>query len=205
MLREAIPVLTDTPSVKGPPPGHWTYTDWQQIPPDFNRYEVIAGVLYASETPSLFHQWIVKALLTHFGMEAHQRGLGYAVIGPFPILMGECQPIQPDIIYISRANKGILHEPCIRGVSDLIVEVVAPDTQQVDLGTKLKAYQRSGVPEYAAVVAATREVRLYTLGADGLYGPPRIFEADDILSFACLPGIECRVRELFDGSPDETL
>jgi Uma2 family endonuclease len=151
MLRD-FPTLAELPPVKGPPQGQWTYTDWQQIPSDFNRYEVIAGVLYASETPSLFHQWIVKGVLTHFGIEAHHRKLGYAVLGPFPVLMGECQPVQPDLIYISRANKGIMHEPCIRGVPDLMVEVVVPDTEQVDLGTKLNACECCGVPEYAAIV-----------------------------------------------------
>ena len=48
--------------------GHWTYADWEALPDDGNRYEVIDGVLYMTTAPSFFHQWIVRRLDRYLGM-----------------------------------------------------------------------------------------------------------------------------------------
>ena len=37
---------TDAPAVPGPPQGRWTFVDWETLPNDGNRYEVIDGVLF---------------------------------------------------------------------------------------------------------------------------------------------------------------
>ena len=34
-------ISTDAPAVAGPPQGHWTYADWETLPDDGNRYEII--------------------------------------------------------------------------------------------------------------------------------------------------------------------
>jgi Uma2 family endonuclease len=205
MLREAIPVLTDTPPVKGPPHGQWTFADWEQIPPDDNRYEVIDGVLYMSTSPSLFHQWVVFCIVEWFGVPAKKRGLGVSFFAPVGVLMPGCQPVQPDFVFVSQANASILHDKRIRGVPDLIIEILSPGNPDFDLDIKLDAYARYGVPEYAIAFPRQHEVRLYSLEGPGVYGEPRIFRGEDVLTFACMPGVECRVRDLFDGAPDTTL
>ena len=60
MLTLAIP--TDAPAVTGPPQGHWTYADWERLPDDGNRYEIIEGVLYVSDAPNYDHQFTVMQL-----------------------------------------------------------------------------------------------------------------------------------------------
>lgn len=37
----ALVISTDAPAVAGPPQGHWTYADWEALPDDGNRYEII--------------------------------------------------------------------------------------------------------------------------------------------------------------------
>jgi hypothetical protein len=44
-------------AVVGPPQSEWTAADWEALPEDGNRYEIIAGVLYMTTSPSLFHEW----------------------------------------------------------------------------------------------------------------------------------------------------
>jgi hypothetical protein len=34
-------IRTDVPAVAGPPQGHWIYADWEILPDDGNRYEII--------------------------------------------------------------------------------------------------------------------------------------------------------------------
>ena len=63
MITLAIPTDATT-SVRGPTQGNWTYADWEQIPDDGNRYEIIEGVLYVTTVPSFFHQWIIARLLS---------------------------------------------------------------------------------------------------------------------------------------------
>ena len=48
-----IPTLTTNQKIMGPPQGQWTYADWENLPDDDNRYEIIDGVLYRSDLPSL--------------------------------------------------------------------------------------------------------------------------------------------------------
>lgn len=50
----------------------WTAADWEQLPDDGQRYEIIAGVLYVSTAPSPTHQLIVldivATLREHMGV-----------------------------------------------------------------------------------------------------------------------------------------
>ena len=47
-------IPTDAPPIPGPPQGQWTYADWEALPDDGNRYEIIDGVLYMSSAPITF-------------------------------------------------------------------------------------------------------------------------------------------------------
>jgi len=40
----ALVIKTDSPVVAGPLQGHWTLADWEALPNDGNRYEIIDGV-----------------------------------------------------------------------------------------------------------------------------------------------------------------
>ena len=62
----------------GPPQGQWTYADWEELPDDGNRYEIIDGVLYMTTAPSFFHQWIVNRLERHITIPAEDQGLAFA-------------------------------------------------------------------------------------------------------------------------------
>jgi hypothetical protein len=61
----ALIIPTDAPIIPGPPQGRWTYADWESLPDDGNRYEIIDGVLYmttarASFTSGLSAGWITS-------------------------------------------------------------------------------------------------------------------------------------------------
>jgi hypothetical protein len=53
----ALVIPTEAPAVLGPRQGRWTYADWEVLPDDGNRYEVVDGALYMTTAPSFFHQW----------------------------------------------------------------------------------------------------------------------------------------------------
>lgn len=200
-----IPIQTEADTVTGPPQGEWTLADWEQLPDDGKRYEVIDGVLYMSTSPSYFHQWIIRRLDHFLGIPAEERGLAFGGTAPIGLLMPGCDPVQPDFVLVKAENAAIIHDRRIRGVPDLIIEVLSPGNSDYDKNVKKSAYEKAGVPEYGIIDAFAQQLILFTLDASGEYGEQRIFRSDDQVSFACVPGISFRVSALFEGSPDTTL
>lgn len=201
----AMPILTEIKVVKGPPQGQWTYADWEALPDDDNRYEIIEGVLYMSTSPSLHHQWILQQFYGRVGLPALNQKLGYPYLAPVGVLMPGCDPVQPDFVFVRASRKSILVDRRIRGVPDLIVEVLSPGNRDYDEDVKLTAYANAGVPEYCVIDPAKKQLRLYTLNQPGEYALAKIFEAVDPVTFACLPTITFVLNDLFAGSPDTTL
>ena len=185
----------------------WDYKRWEQLPDDGNRYEIIDGVLFMTTSPSSFHQWIIRMLDRHFGTPAEQRGELYVYTAPIGLLMPGCDPVQPDFLLVRRENAGIIADRRIRGVPDLIAEVLSPSNPEQDTETKRGAYARAGVPEYWIIRPATRDVLVSWQpdAALGTYTQVRLIRADERLSAATLPGVSAMVADLFAGAPDMTL
>ena len=198
-------VPTDAPKVRGPLQGQWTRADWEALPDDGNRYEIIEGVLYMSTAPSYFHQWIIKRLYRLVGVPAEEQRLAYIDFAPIGVFMPGCEPVQPDLVVVRAHRAQIICDRRIYGVPDLIVEVLSPGSRDYDEDVKLKAYAAAGVPEYAVIDPAERQLRLRALDVPDEYPAPRIFAEADTMTFACLPGIPFRVGDLFAGAPDTTL
>lgn len=201
----ALVVATDAPLVLGPAQGHWSYADWERLPAEGRRYEIIDGVLYMTTAPSTFHQWIIRRLERYIGIPAEDGQLAYCFPAPIGVLMAGCDPVQPDYVLVLHARSAIIRNGRIRGVPDLIVEVISPGSRAYDERIKLQAYAAAGVPEYAIIDPQTRSLSWYRLEAPGRYAAPIIATADESVTFACLPTIMLRVGDLFSGAPDVSL
>ena len=204
-MQTILVLPTDAPVIAGPPQGQWTYDDWEALPDDENRYEIIDGVVYMSTAPSSFHQWIVLQLVEHIGIPAKQQGLALPFFAPIGVLMPGCDPVQPDFVLVLTSRSHIFQDRRIRGVPDVIVEILSPGNHRYDEQVKLPAYARAGLPEYAIVDPARRLVQHYVLEAPGRYAGPRVYDAAQHLRFACLPAIAVPVADLFAGAPDTSL
>ncbi|MGC9041666.1 MAG: Uma2 family endonuclease [Roseiflexus sp.] len=200
----ALIVPTDAPVIAGPPQGRWTFADWQTLPDDGRRYEIIDGVLYMTTTPSTFHQWIVMRITERFGLPAVNQGLGYAFTALVGVLMPGCDPGQPDFLFVRRGNAAIIRNGRIHGVPDLIVEVLSPGNAAYDKQVNLPAYALEGVPECALIRPMIRAVSVYRLDRLGRYAAPGEASSSDVLTFDCLPGLAATVNDLFEGAPDTT-
>jgi Uma2 family endonuclease len=196
---------TDAPSVAGPPQGQWTHELWETLPDDGNRYEVIDGALYMSTAPSFMHQWIILRLVELVGTPAKQQGLAIPFFAPIGVLMPGCAAVQPDFGLVRTANQGIIRDRRIRGVPDLLAEILSPNNRTYDEQVKLEAYARAGLTEYVIVDPQARALQHYRLRSAGRYDEPRISGGDDSVRFDCLPTIEFSVNDLFAGAPDTTL
>lgn len=183
----------------------WCYERWEGLPDDGNRYEVIDGVLYMSTSPSVFHQWLIQLLVELIGVPARLGGWAYYFTAPVGLLMPGCDPVQPDFCLVRRERAGIIHDRRIRGVPDLIVEVLSPSNADYDTDTKRHVYARAGLPEYWIVRPATRDLLCYWQPdiALGDYTQVRLIPADGTLDSPTLP-VRLTIADLFAGAPDTT-
>lgn len=202
---DVLVVSTEAPVVHGPRQGDWTYADWEQLPDDGNRYEIIDGVVYMTTAPSSFHQWIVARLERYIGIPAQDRNLAFTFFAPIGVLMPGCAPVQPDFVVIRKERAAILHNGRIMGAPDLIAEILSPGNAAYDEHIKRDAYEHAGVPEFLLVDPRTRTLRYFQLAGDGRYGIPQTLAAGDVISFTCLPGILVAIESLFAGAPDVSL
>jgi Uma2 family endonuclease len=201
----ALVLPTDAPAVPGPPQGQWTYADWEGLPDDGNRYEVIDGVLYMTTAPSSFHQWIVNRLVRYMAIPAEDQGLAFALTAPIRVIMPGCDPVQPDFVVVLASRKSIFREGRIMGAPDLIVEILSGGTKVYDQEVKLDAYARAGVAEYAIIDPRARTLSHYRLKVSGRYASPRVYGEAEVARFDRLPTISVPVGGLFAGAPDTTL
>jgi Uma2 family endonuclease len=141
----------------------WCYEKWVRLPEDGNRYEVIDGVLYMSTSPSFWHQGSILLLVEHVGLPLKQRGIAFMSAAPVGVIMPGTDPVQPDFLLIRSERRNIIAEDGrIRGVPDLIAEVLSPNHPELDTVVKRAAYARAGVPEYWILRPETRDILVYS-------------------------------------------
>jgi Uma2 family endonuclease len=134
MATLVLPVYVHVSGVEGPPQGHWTRADWESLPENGNRYEIIDGGLYMSPAPRYFHNWIVQQLYDLIGSPAKQKGLAFVGAENVAVNMPGCEPVQPDFVLVLAERASIIRDGVIWGVPDVIVEVLSPGSADYDEG-----------------------------------------------------------------------
>lgn len=200
----SLAVPTAAPLVAGAKQGDWTYADWERLPDDGCRYEIIEGVLYVSTAPKSIHQWLTGRLYRYIALPAETRGIALCFFAPFGVIMPGAAPVQPDFTIITRQRASILTEKGARGVPDAIIEILSPHNRAFDEIIKRDAYAAAGVPEYGILDPDAPSFRVFSL-RDGVYDDAALLGMDDPVAFACLPGISFTLRDVFADLPDQLL
>jgi Uma2 family endonuclease len=180
----------------------FTYADLRELPEDGRRYEVIGGELYVSPAPTTKHQFVlghVFALL----YRAQEAGYGMAWTAPLEVLLDEENAVQPDALFVTRERAAIVREDGVRGVPDLVVEVLSPGTRARDLGVKLRLYMRFGVRTYWAVDPEAETVAVFRPDGSGGY-TQTLLGPEEELGCELFPGVTVRVARLFAGAAGRT-
>jgi Uma2 family endonuclease len=181
----------------------WCYARWEQLPDDGNRYEVLDGVLYMSTAPGFNHQQVIMQLILLVGQPLHRSGLAIVSMAPIGLIMPGADPVQPDFLLIRRERAGMIADDGrIRGVPDLVAEVLSPSNPELDTVVKRGVYARAGVPEYWIVRPATHDVLVCTQPdtARGDYTHERHIASGSTLESPTLP-IQVAVADLFNPPP----
>lgn len=125
--------------------------------PEGTRAEVLNNILYMPPTPSFEHQDISGDITTSIRVFINRLGIGKCV-NTVDTYLDENNAVQPDILFIRNDNLDIIQNGKLRGVPDLIIEILSPGNRKYDLKLKKDRYEASGVKEYFAIDQKTKEV-----------------------------------------------
>lgn len=124
-------------------------------------------------------------------------------MAPIGVIMPGAEPVQPDFPLIRVERREIIDEDGrIRGVPDLIAEVLSPSNPDLDTVTKRAAYARAGVPEYGMLRPDTRDVMICWSPdrPSGAYTEEAVVAAGSELVSPTLP-VRVPVASLFEHPP----
>ena len=146
----------------------YTYEDYLSWDGE-QRWELIDGIRYAmAPAPLRRHQDVLVNLLT--AIRIYLRGKSCKVYAaPFDVqLTADDTVVQPDISVICDASK-FTDRGC-KGAPDMVVEILSPSSEVLDLGIKLIKYLEAGVREYWAIDPKERKLFVF-MGKDALTLP----------------------------------
>ena len=129
-------------------PRRYSIEDYEQLPDDGPRYELIDGVLIEMPSPTTIHQWIAGLLYQAIVAVVMRDRLGRVFFAPLDVELLDDRVVQPDVLFISSARSGVITDARIVGAPDLVVEISSRSTRDRDLIGKRNAYLDAGIREY---------------------------------------------------------
>jgi Uma2 family endonuclease len=134
------------------------------------RTEWIAGEVERHGTNNLQHQRLLGFLATLLGFFLDREKLGEVIFAGFPMYIGDDKPArEPDLMVTLNAHRDRLKPTYLDGIADLVLEIVSPESDERDHGTKFVEYEAAGIPEYWLIDPIRREADVYILGQDQRY------------------------------------
>jgi Uma2 family endonuclease len=142
--------------------GRFTIEDFEQIPDNGQRWELVEGRLVVSPTPRVRHQRAVTQLFRILDAAVPPGWAAFPV--PFDVRAGSHTALEPDLLVVPADIADDTHwaDPL------LVVEVLSPSTSRRDLVTKRRLYARRGVPAYWIVDVDPPSVTVLERSGEGL-------------------------------------
>lgn len=150
-----------------------TYEEFRHFPDDGRRHEIIDGVHYVSPAPGTGHQSVSRHIQFALYQQVELPGRDQIFNAPVDLELAPTDVVEPDLVVVLEHRRDIVLASRIRGVPDLVVEILSPSTAERDRTLKLSLYESHGVPEYWVVDTDSPLVYRYTLGDSGYHAPAR--------------------------------
>lgn len=117
-----------------------------QLPEGPPYYDYVNGEAIEVNKPTVRHQYMLIRLASHLMAYVEQRGQGL-VVGDCNLELPNQNIYAPDILYLSRENLDAYDRTrgYVRGVPDLVVEILSPSTAEYDRVQKMGDYYAAGV------------------------------------------------------------
>ena len=169
------------------------------------RVELIKGKIFKmSPAPSSIHQHISSQI--HGNLFSFLRGKSCLVFSaPFDVRLSANNAlseeittvVQPDLCVICDKTK-IDRRGCV-GAPDLIIEILSPSNDQIEVTKKYALYETNRVKEYWIVYPYETIIQVYTLNEAGQYVTSKPYAPGGTIKSTVLEGFELEVATIFQG------
>ncbi|MEO5359810.1 MAG: Uma2 family endonuclease [Nitrospirota bacterium] len=163
---------------------------------DLDLTEIINGVEVMGPSPFRRHQDIVIAIAKKilFHLEKYKSGKLY--LSPIDVIFEEgINRLQPDILFVKNDNQGILQD-WIRGVPDMVCEIVSQGSYNNDTEVKRAIYEKYRVPEYWIVMPELQTIEILTIDSDK-YRLHSLAAFEGVVTSKAIEGLEINISEIF--------
>jgi len=138
----------------------WTYAQMGAELPESNLpTELWNGEIIRPPTPTPLHQTIVAGLMSALDDLVRAMKAGQVFIGPLDVVLTQSCVVQPDVLFVSTARRGIVVK-CIDGAPDLAIEVVTQESATSRPRRKEGALRQVGIAEYWIVDPESRSIEV---------------------------------------------
>ena len=178
----------------------FTYADYKAWElKEGERFEIINGEAYAMSAPNEQHQLILGEI---FGqIHYFLRGKTCKVFpAPYDVRLfyraddSDDTVVQPDISVVCDEKKRG-KESC-HGAPDLVIEILSPSNNAIEMERKFKLYQEAGVREYWIVNPENKSITVFCFGKKPGF---RTYKSTDTVNVTVLPGLSINLEQVFAG------
>jgi Uma2 family endonuclease len=203
-LPDVIRALTaavkeDTPGYKAEP-RPFTYQDYLQLPEEPGyHFEVLDGVLVKEPSPNVMHQRVsrrLQRLLEDYFWQVDAEGELFDA--PLDVTFRDITVVQPDLVYVSGADQGIVKDTRLDGPPTLLVEVLSPSSRRRDRLQKLRIYQEARIAHYWLVNPDEKTLECFSLGGDA-YTLVASGMDEEVVEPPDFPGLSVPLKQLWQG------
>jgi Uma2 family endonuclease len=175
-----------------------TIADWEAMPDDGNRYEIIEGELFVSCSPGLTHQMVLDNLIFIMKGFLEANPIGMVVSTP-GLILSNYSGVIPDLVFFRHERRDeIVTGERLTGPPDLVIEILSPgsENKRRDRVAKLQLYSKHKVPEYWILDPEKLVLEKYRLGGNFL-SLMETLQYDEVLSTQELSGFSCKISQIF--------
>jgi Uma2 family endonuclease len=178
-----------------------TTIEYLQTPETVLPRELAFGVLRVADSPTTFHQRVVRDLTIALTSFARARRLGEVLPAPMDVVLDHDAGlvVQPDLLFVSAEQSHIVGDR-IYGAPDLVVEVLSPHPRIGGLEERVAWFARYGVRECWLVDLPRRAVAVLTF-VDGSLADRTLVTGSARIVSAILPDLPLTPTDIFGWSP----
>ena len=183
-----------------PAQGCWSEEEYFELETN-QLVEYSDGFLEFLPMPTIFHQLILQYLYEQLKSFVAANQLGTVVIAGYKIRVCARKYREPDILFISAANRRrIKKQYCEQ--ADLVIEVVSEKNRSHDIVKKRVEYARAGIPEYWIVDPEEETITVLVLKSGRkTYTQLGAFRKGKTAASALLPGFKIDVTTALSQKP----
>ncbi|QWR77484.1 Uma2 family endonuclease [Candidatus Magnetomonas plexicatena] len=169
----------------------------QTLERDFDLTEIIEGEEIMGPSPFGRHQMIISNLNYIIQHYVKAKPIGHVYFAPLDVIFEEeINRLQPDILFIRKENMSIFQD-WVRGVPDMICEVVSPGTYVRDTAVKRAIYEKYRVPEYWIVIPELSAIEILII-ENNKYKTHSFAEIEGVVTSKVIDGLEVNIKEVFE-------